>query len=62
MNESEFELSVRQAAPELAGHPALEGVLGGAKTGKRPLYPEKPPYSCATVYERPRRSELHRRA
>jgi hypothetical protein len=28
MNESEFELSVRQAAPELAGHPALEGVLG----------------------------------
>ena len=39
MNESDFELSVRQAAPELAGHPALESVLEGAKTGKRPLYP-----------------------
>jgi hypothetical protein len=39
MNESEFELSVRQAAPELAGHPALEAVLEGAKTGKRHLYP-----------------------
>ena len=39
MNESEFELLVRQAAPELAGHPALEAVLEGAKTGKRRLYP-----------------------